>query len=270
MLSQTILWVDFRTTRSEPDLCSSLPPMYSAQRLFDLPNLLQAVQNSRPCAVCFEYDIPDAGGLAALVEVKTRHSSLPIIMLTEKVGEKLETLALRLCVWDYLVKPMSVRRLCDCLRSVGAAAQRQDSSAIGIGIGAATRSIDVLPIKASAAAALAPAISYVSANCTEKLRLSTAAKLCDLSRFQFSRNFKKEQGQTFRDFVVQTRVQRAAALMRRPATSVTDAAFMAGFNDLSYFSRVFRRQFGVSPSQYRRSEPEPRQLPLPLDAWRER
>ena len=268
MSSQTILWVDFRTTRSEPDLCSSLPPIYAAQRLFDLPNLLQAVQNSRPWAVCFEYDIPDAGGLAALLEVKTLHSSLPIIMLTEKVGGTLETLALRLCVWDYLVKPMPVRRLCDCLKSIGAAAPRPNASALTID--AVTPSTKALPGKASAAAALAPAISYVSANCTEKLRLSTAAKLCDLSRFQFSRNFKKEQGQTFRDFVVQTRVQRAAALMRRPTTSVTDAAFMAGFNDLSYFSRVFRRQFGVSPSQYRRGEPEPRQLPLPLDAWRER
>ena len=142
----------------------------------------------------------------------------------------------------------------------------------GCQCGAVRFAIDGPPGKTCGAVALAPAISYVAANYSEKLRLSTAAKLCDLSRFQFSRNFKKAQGLTFRDFVVQTRIQRAAELMRRPALTVTEAAFMAGFNDLSYFSRVFRKQLGVSPSQYRRREPEPSQLPLfpPEDAARKR
>ncbi len=90
-----------------------------------------------------------------------------------------------------------------------------------------------------------------------------AAKLCDLSRFQFSRNFKKEQGLTFRDFVVRVRVERAAELMRQsPHLSVTEAAFVVGFNDVSHFSRMFRRQLGVLPSQFRRTETEPIQLPL--------
>jgi AraC-like DNA-binding protein len=268
MPAQTILWVDLRTAPSAPDLCSSLPPAYTTRRLRDVRNLLQAVQSSRPWAVCFEYDVPDARGLAALHEVKTRHASLPIIMLTEKLGRKLQTLAFRHCVWDHLVKPMSVRRLCDCLRSIGKGAPPADFQTVTID---AAPSIATLPDNPNKALAVAPAISYVASNYSEKLQLSTAAKLCDLSRFQFSRTFKKAQGLTFRDFVIQTRIQRAAELMRRPTLSVTEAAFMAGFNDLSYFSRVFRRQLGVSPSQYRRRESEPTQMPLfPLEDLRNR
>src|ERR1700682_3369549 len=121
MATRPLLWVDLRTTRSEPDLCSSLPKVYGALRLRHLADLLQAVQNWRPWAVCFEYDVPDARGLAALAELKTRHSSLPLVMLTEKHARKLETLAFRQCVWDYLVKPVSGRRLCNCLTSIGKA-----------------------------------------------------------------------------------------------------------------------------------------------------
>jgi AraC-like DNA-binding protein len=93
------------------------------------------------------------------------------------------------------------------------------------------------------------------------VRMGTAAKLCDLSPFQFSRHIKKDNGFTFRDFVVRVRIQRAAELMRQSKISVTDAAFGVGFNDLSYFARMFRRQLGVSPSHYR-SNFAPEQLLL--------
>jgi len=49
--------------------------------------------------------------------------------------------------------------------------------------------------------------------------------------------------------------------MKYSSASVTEAAFVVGFNDLSYFARMFRRQLGVSPSHYR-SESEPSQLLL--------
>ena len=62
MAARTILWVDLRATLSEPDLCSSLPKAYSVPRLRQLPDLLRAVRNWHPWAVCFEYDVPDAPG----------------------------------------------------------------------------------------------------------------------------------------------------------------------------------------------------------------
>jgi len=222
-----------------------------------LPDLLQAVRDWRPWAACFEYDVPDARGLAALSEVKNYHSSLPIVMLTEQTATTLATWAFRRCVWEYLVKPVSVRHLCSCLtsidKSVPPAAHPASSTP------AANSSIDLLA--GNSPSTLAPAVSYVTTNYPEKLRLATAAGLCDLSPFQFSRNFKKELGFTFRDFVVRVRIERAAELMKHSAASVTEAAFVVGFNDLSYFARMFRRQIGVSPSHYR-SESEPSQLPL--------
>jgi AraC-like DNA-binding protein len=157
------------------------------------------------------------------------------------------------------VKPVSVTRFCECLESIARAAIPAAQPAVATSVTG-----DALAAgKKRTTRSLLPAVSYVSGNYSEKLRLSTAAKLCDLSRFQFSRNFKKEQGLTFRDFVVQLRIQRAAELMRQPrALSVTEAAFVVGFNDLSHFSRMFRRQLGMTPSNYRRRESEPHQLQL--------
>jgi len=266
MAERSILWVDLRTSPSEPDLCSSLPKTFGAQRLRQLSELLRALRKWCPWAVCFEYDVPDERGLAALEAVKLHDASLPIVMLTEKNGKALSDWAFRRCVWDYLVKPISVRHLCNCLTNIDKAVPPGERMPVQA---AADTLVNVFPSVASGGlssrvmsrGSLAPAVSYVATNYSEKLRLATAAKLCDLSPFQFSRNFKKEHGFTFRDFVVRLRVQRAAELIRQSSVSVTEAAFVVGFNDLSYFARMFRPQLGVCPSHYR-SEKGPDQLPL--------
>lgn len=249
MATRGVLWADFRTRPDRSDLCGSLPKTYGAQRVTLIADLLAAVQLLLPWAVCFEYDRPDARGLEALAETRSRFRSLPAVVVAERDSPALAKCMRHWCVWDYLVKPISLRRLCNCLSSIGLAAPPR--TVPGLSVGAPVLG---LPPASCIAARLAPAVSYVQANYAEKLRLATAARLCDLSPCQFSRSFKKENGLAFRDFVVRTRIQRAADLMKRSKISVTEAAFFVGFNDLSYFARMFRRQLGVSPSHYRQDQ----------------
>ena len=249
MRSRTLLWVDFPVNRLGPDLCGSLPRAYAVQRLVDSSNIFSAIDSLRPWAVCFEYDRPDAKSLGILERVKARFNSLPVMMLTGCDSKPLSQWAARTCVWDYLVKPCTIRAICDSLRSLGqlpvaAFPEEQNDSC------------EATEIKQSHsppghAAKVAPALSYIQTNYAQRIRMATAAHLCELSPFQFSRMFKKVNGLTFQDYVVQLRIQRAAELMKQNRSSVTDAAFGVGFNDLSYFARVFRKQLGVAPSQYR-------------------
>jgi len=183
---------------------------------------------------------------------------LPILMLTENNAKSLANWALRRCIWDYLVKPVSIRRLCNSLTNLEKAKPPQDQPRTQWAPDSAHP--DPPPV-ISTSTTLAPAVSYITTNFSEKLRMATAARLCDLSPFQFSRMFKKEHGFAFRDYVVRARIERAAELMRYSSSSVTEAAFDVGFNDLSYFARMFRRQLGVTPSSYR-NDRVAEQLPL--------
>lgn len=266
MSARILLWVDLRVAPGEPDLCSSLPRAYGARRVRRASEIAPALQYHNAVAVCFEYDRPDPRGLAALSETKSRYSWLPILMVTGQHDDGLALWALRRCVWDYLVKPLPVRRLCDSLMNIYRAAP--DTSANPLRKSHA-------PLAAVAGPKLDPsrhlerAVSYVETNYAEKIHLSTVARICNLSPFQFSRNFKKENGINFRDFVVKLRIHHAAQLIRESGASVTDAAFVVGFNDLSYFARMFRRHLGVAPSHYR-TEAEPLQLSLFPEPQKER
>lgn len=69
-----------------------------------------------------------------------------------------------------------------------------------------------------------------------------------MSPSHFCRVFKLENGMTCVDFMLQKRIGQARTLLA--TTSVKETAFAVGFNDPSYFSRVFRRQVGFCPSEY--------------------
>jgi len=86
----------------------------------------------------------------------------------------------------------------------------------------------------------------------EELTLSQLARAADLSPYHFLRMFLA--GMTPHQFILRTRLHRAAVRLRRSTDAITAIAYEAGFNDLSTFNRRFRRLMGSSPGAYRARE----------------
>lgn len=96
------------------------------------------------------------------------------------------------------------------------------------------------------------AVSYVVANFREPLRLSELLHLTGMSRATFARQFHRHAGKSFSTFLNQVRLQAVCHSLRDTSEPVSSIALSNGFNQLSFFNRLFRREFGVSPSVYRR------------------
>ncbi|VVD62547.1 helix-turn-helix transcriptional regulator [Pandoraea anhela] len=90
----------------------------------------------------------------------------------------------------------------------------------------------------------------LSADLTEPLSLTALAEAVDLSAFHAARLFSRETGLAPHAWRNQLRLVRALPALRAGA-SATDVALAQGFNDLSHFTRHFRRAFGVSPGKWR-------------------
>jgi AraC-like DNA-binding protein len=92
---------------------------------------------------------------------------------------------------------------------------------------------------------------WIDANAGEPISLEDAAAVAGLSAFHFLRLFAKVLGLTPHQYLVRTRLKRAAALLAEENRSITEIALDVGFNDLSNFVRTFGSAAGVSPSRFR-------------------
>lgn len=100
---------------------------------------------------------------------------------------------------------------------------------------------------------LEPVMAYLQAHLTEpELDVGSLAALAGVSQVYLRRVFKKQQGLSPAGFVLHRRLQLAQQLLLSgEQLTMAQVAAMCGFRDPLYFSRVFKRQLGLSPTEYR-------------------
>ena len=97
-------------------------------------------------------------------------------------------------------------------------------------------------------------VTFIAKHFAEPLTLEEIAQSAHLSKSACIRHFQRYAGQTPFDFLISYRLEFARDLLRRTDKSVTEIAALSGFNNLSYFGKLFRRRFGCSPSEYRKKQ----------------
>ena len=95
------------------------------------------------------------------------------------------------------------------------------------------------------------AISYISENFNTDISLDSIADMVFISPHYFSELFKKTIGIGFNEYIKKMRMEKASELLSQPEFKVKEISSMVGYNDVSYFIRVFNKHYNMSPSIYR-------------------
>jgi len=97
------------------------------------------------------------------------------------------------------------------------------------------------------------ALKYVNAHYTEEITLDEVAASVFLSPTYFSKLFSEEMGCRFTAFLNNVRIEKSKLLLKGTDISLVDIAGLVGYEDQSYFTKVFKRVTGASPGKYRES-----------------
>jgi AraC-like DNA-binding protein len=99
---------------------------------------------------------------------------------------------------------------------------------------------------------ISAALRVLEREFAEPLTLDRMAEVAAMSKYHFLRTFRRLVGMTPYRYLLRLRLRQAAVRLARTCEPVSAIAFATGFGDLSTFNARFRRQFGDSPSVYRR------------------
>lgn len=111
--------------------------------------------------------------------------------------------------------------------------------------------IDFLAANKTVNPEIARFLLYLEDHMGESISLEQAATQCALGKSQFCMLFKKATGETFINYFNGLKMKRAYVLLGSGNIQVQEAAAQVGFRDISYFSRMFKKYYHISPSEVR-------------------
>ena len=94
-------------------------------------------------------------------------------------------------------------------------------------------------------------VDYILNHPTERFSTETLCRITNLSPSTLRRLFKEHTGKSPGAFIQDLRLMIAARRLLVTDARISDIAYQVGFEDPNYFSRMFRKNFGVSPQAYR-------------------
>lgn len=190
--------------------------------------------------VISDVKMPIMDGIA-LAEQMTQVSA-NLILVSGYDDFQLAQQAIRYGVKDYLLKPVEMEAMADCLgrwmqdRITKTARRLADSPLIGT---------DEL-------SAIEQVQQFIGSNLSSDISLTDAAALVHLNPSYLSQLFKQQTGGKFVDYVIEMRMEEAKKLLIKTSLRVSEIAERLGYGDISYFSSTFKKLIGCSPLEYRK------------------
>ncbi len=92
---------------------------------------------------------------------------------------------------------------------------------------------------------------YIKNNYSKNISLEDVSRNVDISPYYFSRIFKEDTGVNFIDYLTDVRIEKAKELLSGTNMSMKEICLMVGYSDPNYFSRTFKKQIGITPTEYK-------------------
>ncbi len=199
--------------------------------------------------------MPEMDGFTMLRMIKTNMnvSHIPVVMLTSKadVANRLE--GLERGADAFLAKPFDMHELHMVIDNLIHNRQRLKGKFSGAQQQA--DKVETVQVKGNDELLMERVMKSINKNLSDsEFNVDMLTREVGISRAQLHRKMKDMTGISTSEFIRNIRLEQAARLLKEQKINVTQVAFTVGFSNLAHFSTIFRKHFGVSPSEYAERE----------------
>lgn len=206
----------------------------------------------RPQVALLEIEMPQMGGLETARRIRQSAGTCAIVFLTAHDDFHFAREALQLRALDYLLKPWSeqalLRSLEEALRLVEAYG---DDPSARLLAGERCLEGEMLHASHRLGQVREDIEAFIREHYTTELSMQTVAKAMNYSDAYFCKLFKQCFEVNFSVYLNEYRIARAKELLQSTRLNVREVSTACGYSDSNYFTRVFKRITGKTPSEYR-------------------
>lgn len=204
---------------------------------------LAQIDNLHPDIVIMDINIPIINGLKVIQLSKIKHPDIAFVIVSGYDDFSYCREALRLQITDYILKPVNYEEFGTCIDNLKISLFEQRVSAEDQTQKQEERTITGIT-------------RYLHEHLAEEMSLAVLSEEFHLNAQYISQLFKNEIGVNFLAYLTNIRMEKAKKLLLSTSLSVAEVAEQSGYGDYRVFTKVFKKNEGITPSQYRRDSLE--------------
>ena len=211
---------------------------------------LEKIKTQMPSLIVCDVMMPEMDGITFSKQIKSSkaYNHIPIVFLTAKTSSDNELEGLKSGANDYITKPFSLTALNIKLSNILKSRERLREYFKK----ELTLEPETIEVPSMDEAFLKEAMQLIEDNMMNtEFNVDMMVKKIGISRSNLYIKFKELTGLSTGEFIRNIRLKRAAQLLSSGELSIKEVMYSTGFNTASYFSKCFKKQFGMLPSDYR-------------------
>ena len=222
------------------------------------------IEEMSPDLVFLDICMPEIDGLSMIAAVKSQFPNLQVCVLTGYRDFDYAQTAIRLGVCRFLLKPSNMEEIEEAIYAMaekvkvrqGVMEPSEDNmdESHGLQEKAVSGEGEQEELLSSASSFIVKnALAYIEENYDKKLKLSDVAEKTYVSQWHLSKLLNKHTGKNFSEILNSVRIEKAKEMLADPSRRIGEISDEIGFLDVAHFSKVFKRQMGMSANSYRNS-----------------
>ena len=193
----------------------------------------QICDEVKPDIALLDIEMPGMNGIELAKYIKEKYADCIIIFITAYDRFDYAIEAIHIKAFDYLLKPWKEERLCELINmAIENVRSMQKTDSI------VHSQKDVIK-------------DYIDRNYKKDISAKDVAGILGYSDVYFSKVFKQLFDDNFINYLTKIRIDRAKLLLKDVSFNIKEVGKSVGYADSNYFTKVFKRSIGMSPSEYR-------------------